>query len=280
MAAPRIQPGSPRPMPRRLGRGLLLAALALLLAACARAPQPRPGDGTGAWYTVAPGDTLTAIAERSGVAVERIAEANRLDSPMLRPGQRLWLPGARLAPAPPPPAAPSAAPEPSAPAAGSYILVPRSAWTHEPVGPNHVLMGKVTKITIHHTDEHGGMEGMSDIEIIRRIEHYHRTQKRWAAIGYHYLIGRDGRVYEGRPAKYQGAHCGKNEHNLGISVIGDFHRKLPNERQLRALEAFLDDQRARYGIPRHMVFGHRDIKPTICPGDALYAWVRAYAGRQ
>ncbi|MCS6969654.1 MAG: N-acetylmuramoyl-L-alanine amidase [Planctomycetota bacterium] len=252
----------------------------LALTACVREPRAPLGTELGVWYVVQPGETLSDIAARSGVSVAEIAEANHLQTAVLRVGQRLWIPGIRALPAaaPPPSSPPSAAP-PAARAADGYVLVPRSAWTSEPIGPNHVLMGAVTKITIHHTDEHGGMDELSDIEIIRRIEHYHRTQKRWAAIGYHYLIGRDGKVYEGRPARYQGAHCGKNENNLGISVIGDFHRRLPNEKQLRALEAFLDDQRARYGIPRSRVYGHRDIKPTICPGDALYAWVKNYAGR-
>lgn len=267
-------------------RGLILGGLSLALAACVRGGSERPGVGEGMWYGVQPGDTLTTLSKRSGLTVERIADVNRLDSPALKPGGRLWLPGVRsLAPASPayaPPAQPRPVQRPERPSDDGehYEIVPRSAWTSEPIGANHVLMGKVARITIHHTDEHGGMDGKSDLEVVRMIENFHRgPQRRWAAIGYHFLIGKDGKIYEGRPVKYQGAHCGDNANNLGISVIGDCHRNLPNARQMRALKAFLDDQRERFNVPLSRVYGHRDIKPTICPGDRLYAWVLDYSGR-
>lgn len=281
-AQPAAQP-SARQLTRR---GLILGGLAVALAACVRGGGERAGSGVGLWYNAVPGDTLASLSRRTGVSVERLAEINELDPAVLRPGTRLWLPGLRSLPPDPSaytqPNARAKAPEKAQDPRDDdhYELVPRSAWTEEPVGPNHVLMGKVVKITIHHTDEHGGMDGKSDIEIVRMIENFHRNQKRWAAIGYHYLVGKDGRIYEGRPVRFQGAHCGKNENNLGISVIGDCHHNLPNAKQLKALKAFLDDQRERFSVPRSQVFGHRDIKPTICPGDQLYAWVQQYSGKR
>lgn len=266
-------------------RGLLLGGLSLAVAACLRG-QPRPGVGTGMWYAAQPGDTLSSLSRRSGLAVDLIAEVNGLNAPQLRPGTRLWLPGVRglaadpLAARPPdvrPPQAPAAPRSPS-PSDG-YELVPRRAWTDQPIGPNHEMMNGVERITIHHTDEHGDMAGMPDTEVLRKIERYHRETRRWAAIAYHYLVGKDGRVYEGRPAQFQGAHCGDNTHNLGISVIGDCHHNLPLPRQLSALKAFLDDQRKRHDVPLRRVYGHRELKPTICPGDRLQAWVLAYSGR-
>lgn len=276
---------APPPALQLTRRGLLLGGLAVVLSACVRGGAgERAGSGVGTWYNVRPGDTLTALSRRTGLTVDRIAEVNQLESAVLAPGTRLWFPGLNSIPPEasaykPPAARPQPPDKPVVAEDDHYELVPRSAWTKEPVGPNHVLMGKVTKITIHHTDEHGGMDGKSDVEIVRMIENFHRNQKRWAAIGYHYLIGKDGRIYEGRPVKFQGAHCGKNENNLGISVIGDCHHNLPNAKQLKALKAFLDDQRERFDVPYSQVYGHRDIKPTICPGDRLYGWVLQYSGK-
>jgi LysM repeat protein len=43
-------------------------------------------------YTVRPGDTLTGIAARTGVSLERLRQLNpRLDSESLHPGQRIKL---------------------------------------------------------------------------------------------------------------------------------------------------------------------------------------------
>jgi hypothetical protein len=268
-------------------RGLLLGGISLAMAACVRGGGSGPGVGEGMWYNIQAGDTLTSLSKRCGLPIERIADVNSLESPVLRSGSRLWLPGVRsIAPASTayrsPVVRPTPEVKPNQPQIDDehYEIVPRSAWTSEPIGPNHVLMGKVTRITIHHTDEHAGMDGKSDLDVVRMIERYHRgPEKRWAAIGYHFLVGKDGKIYEGRPVKYQGAHCGDNANNLGISVIGDCHHNLPNPRQLKALKAFLDDQRERFNVPMSRVYGHRDIKPTICPGDRLYGWLQSYAGR-
>jgi hypothetical protein len=44
------------------------------------------------FYTVKPGQTLSAIADRTGIPVDRLEALNpRLDPQMLRPGQRLRL---------------------------------------------------------------------------------------------------------------------------------------------------------------------------------------------
>ena len=43
----------------------------------------------------------------------------------------------------------------------------------------------------------------------------------WDGIGYHYVIGRDGRCEAGRPEFWQGAHVrGINDQSLGVCLIG------------------------------------------------------------
>ena len=142
-------------------------------------------------------------------------------------------------------------------------------------------MGPIRRITLHHTGEHLSSSDISDPELIRRIEHHHRENLGWAAIGYHYLIGKDGTIFEGRPPHLQGAHCGgdANRNNLGITLIGEYDTVLPPPAQLRALERLLASERARLGIPPREVHGHRDWRNTVCPGDRFYAWITAYRRR-
>jgi LysM repeat protein len=67
-------------------------------------------------YIVQTGDTLSAIARRFGVAVVAIVEANRIQDPnVIRPGQRLLIPGPEPQPEPGPslPPAPGPVPEPT-----------------------------------------------------------------------------------------------------------------------------------------------------------------------
>ncbi|MBN1774435.1 MAG: N-acetylmuramoyl-L-alanine amidase, partial [Deltaproteobacteria bacterium] len=59
---------------------------------------------------------------------------------------------------------------------------------------------------------------------VRSIQHYHMDTKGWCDIGYHFLVGTDGSIYEGRPLQMVGAHVGgHNTGNIGVSFIGCFH---------------------------------------------------------
>jgi len=181
------------------------------------------------------------------------------------PARRRRAAAARQAPA-------RAAPAPA------YRVVPRAAWGAEPLKDNHDPMARISKITLHHTAEVAGMGTRTDAELVKGIQAFHRNTRGWADIGYHWIIGLDGNVYEGRALDVQGAHAGggNNVENLGISVIGDFTSSLPNARQLRTTQLFLTSQLARYHVPRTGLYGHRDWKPTACPGDMLYAWLQRF----
>lgn len=96
----------------------------------ANAPAPQPAAAQSVYYTVRPGDTLAGIAQRHGVTVAAIAQANNLTNwNFVWYGQRLVIPGASMAaPAPAQPVAP--APEKNvvnapaavnAPTAGKWI---------------------------------------------------------------------------------------------------------------------------------------------------------------
>jgi LysM repeat protein len=75
--------------------------------------QPSQGSGSGAptnsvRYTVQYGDTLNLIAQRYGVSLQAIAQANNLaDVNILRVGQVLIIPGAQSGGSTPPPSTPS-----------------------------------------------------------------------------------------------------------------------------------------------------------------------------
>jgi N-acetylmuramoyl-L-alanine amidase len=274
--------------------GLLLTAGCGRERQSSRAPTAAPTNARpgGIWYDVVEGDTLSSIARRSGTTVQAIVDGNNLKTNLLVPQTRLWLPGASTVGADPlahiaepetdivPPTAmkddePEPEPDLSPLPGNGYVLVPRSKWTRNDPRSNSRPMGRVTRITLHHTAEHGSVATLPDIEVVRRIENYHRNGRKWCAIGYHYLVGKDGRVYEGRPANLQGAHVlSENENNIGISMMGDFDKKMPSARQLAALKAFLDDTRDRFKVSKGRVYGHRDLNRSICPGDALYGWLR------
>jgi N-acetylmuramoyl-L-alanine amidase len=49
------------------------------------------------------------------------------------------------------------------------------------------------------------------------------NNKRWGDIGYNFVVGEDGNIYEGRGWNVMGAHApAYNAQSIGICIIGDF----------------------------------------------------------
>ena len=136
----------------------------------------------------------------------------------------------------------------------------------------------IYRITLHHSGDTDDATG-SAVQQIRLFERAHKD-KGWACIGYHFLIARDGTVYEGRPIKYQGAHAtgDNNIGNIGICLLGNFDdRQIPSS-QRESLESTVDRLRKQYRIKATQLYGHRDFKTTDCPGRYGMKWIESYKG--
>ncbi len=127
---------------------------------------------------------------------------------------------------------------------------------------------------------------------VRAIYYYHAVVRGWGDIGYNFLVDRFGNLYEGRYGMAQcepqgetviGAHAYRfNKGTIGVAFLGTFSRETPTPQALEAATQLIAWKASQYGIdPQGEVFlvdrtlktisGHRDTKPTTCPGDALYA---------
>lgn len=166
---------------------------------------------------------------------------------------------------------------------------PRSAWSTQPVleARTSPMGGQPVRITVHHSDFPDDTNPDTP-SVLRRIEAAHhrgigRNGQPGACIAYHFLIGPDGTVYEGRPLKYQGAHAGaaNNALNIGVCLLGNFEKRAVPVVQSQSLTDVLDRLRATFHIPRDKIYGHLDFNPpgnqhTDCPGVFLYGLVRTY----
>lgn len=280
--------------PARFGILALLLA-GLVLGGCVRDYGPTQTRARAAApaivHIVQEGDTISGVAARYGVGIRTVCDANDLRSTKLVPGTRLVIPGGRMPEPerPPETAQPTGADRtPAAPT--NDWFTPRAAWAVEPIVMDRInpMGGRPNRITIHHTAMAGIDDGPDTVAILRLIDKRHhgrigRNGENGACIGYHFLVARNGTVYEGRPLQYQGAHSGgdNNRLNIGVCLLGDFnHVQMPTAQKAAAV-AVVDRLRAAYGIPRSQVFGHRDFNPpgslhTECPGRYLYPLVIGY----
>jgi hypothetical protein len=161
-------------------------------------------------------------------------------------------------------------------------IIPRRAWTSAQPAMAYINpMNGIERITIHHAGFVIASKNQADCaRVIEAMRKDHTTSRKdangrpWADIGYHYLIDPAGRIWEGRPIKFQGAHVSQNnEHNLGIQVMGNFDEQTPTPEQIRTLDAFVADRMRAYRVPVSRVYTHQEIKSTACPGRNLQRYM-------
>lgn len=189
----------------------------------------------------------------------------------------------------PPPDRPFARPAPSEPIPG---VLPRRDWAGgATIGSRTNPMNGVRRITIHHSGiVASGLRSRGDAaRMLESIRRGHVSQQ-WADIGYHYIIDPQGRIWEGRPARFQGAHVkDNNEHNLGVMLLGNFEVERPTPAAISSLDAFVGEQMRRHNVGVRQasdrsagVFTHQELMATVCPGRNLQGYMvatRSSSGR-
>lgn len=101
----------------------------------------------------------------------------------------------------------------------------------------------------------------------------------WADVGYNFVIGGDGHVYEGRGWDLVGAHTlGWNNISVSFSVMGDYTDHLPTTAALKALSDLIyRGVMLKKLTPDFKLYGHRDARPMFeSPGEELYKLIRTW----
>ena len=71
----------------------------------------------------------------------------------------------------------------------------------------------------HTTIHHEGDDATKDVRAVQEAE----MNSGFYDIGYHFVIGSDGTIYEGRDIGARGNHAYPNTGNIGILWLGDFN---------------------------------------------------------
>lgn len=116
---------------------------------------------------------------------------------------------------------------------------------------------------------------------VREITRWHREQG-FLAVGYHWVIRRDGTLEPGRAEHLIGAHATQvNRESVGVCLVGGVDAKQnPEDNFTRAQRAtlveLLGELLVRY--PGAEVIGHRDIPGVAkaCPSFDVRAWWDAH----
>lgn len=114
------------------------------------------------------------------------------------------------------------------------------------------------RIILHHS-------GVSVLQSVEVIHNYHKNTNKWAGIGYHFYVRKDGSIYRGRPEEMIGAHAyGANSDSIGICAEGNFNEETMSEVQKNAIKELVAYLKEKYNITK--VQRHSDTIATTCPG--------------
>ncbi|KAM5295191.1 peptidoglycan recognition protein 3 isoform 1-T2 [Glossophaga mutica] len=150
-------------------------------------------------------------------------------------------------------------------------IIMRSSWeARETYCPKMNIPAKY--VIIIHTAGATCSTSMDCQARVRDTQSYHMDKLNFCDIGYHFLVGQDGGVYEGVGWHIQGSHTyGYNDIALGIAFMGNFVEKPPNAAALEAAQSLIQCAVDKgYLTPNYLLVGHSDIVNVVSPGKALY----------
>ncbi|XP_067891832.1 peptidoglycan recognition protein 1-like [Heterodontus francisci] len=161
---------------------------------------------------------------------------------------------------------------------GCPPIIRRSEWSTRASRCTQNLSTSLTYAVIHHTDGNRCFNMAACKKQLQNIQHYHMVTRGWCDIGYNFLIGEDGNIYEGRGWTKMGAHTrGYNHVSLGISIMGNFTSVAPNSHALNAAQSLIQCSASRgYLSSRYILKGHRQLRATECPGNKLYEIIKTW----
>jgi N-acetylmuramoyl-L-alanine amidase len=135
-------------------------------------------------------------------------------------------------------------------------------------------MREIDEIIIHCTATRPNwMHNATTRQKVDEVRRWHKQDRGWSDIGYHYLIDRDGTVSLGRPIERTGAHTvGHNKGTVAISLFGGFDSAASDKfsdnftiAQRQSLEQLVRDLKTDHPTIKK-VSGHNDYAQKACPG--------------
>uniref|UniRef100_A0A8C8SMM6 Peptidoglycan recognition protein 2 n=1 Tax=Pelusios castaneus TaxID=367368 RepID=A0A8C8SMM6_9SAUR len=163
-------------------------------------------------------------------------------------------------------------------------IIPRCMWEAKPYkGTPTQLKLPLSFVYIHHTSSPSEpcQTFPECAAAMRAMQQFHQEDRGWDDIGYSFVVGSDGYMYQGRGWHWVGAHTrGFNSKGYGVSFIGDYMTTLPEAFALTLVrDNFLSCAvRGAKIRANYTVHGHRQMVHTSCPGNMLFKEIQTWEG--
>ncbi|KAK5926465.1 hypothetical protein CgunFtcFv8_022035 [Champsocephalus gunnari] len=162
-------------------------------------------------------------------------------------------------------------------------IIPRCQWGAKAYQSTPIPLSlPVQFLYVHHTYEPSSpcLSFPNCSRNMRAMQRFHQEDRGWSDIGYSFVIGSDGYIYEGRGWNYLGTHTrGHNSIGYGVSIIGNYTAALPSHHAMDLLRHRLVQCAVDGGglAANFTIQGHRQVvNYTSCPGDAFFSEIRSW----
>lgn len=135
---------------------------------------------------------------------------------------------------------------------------------------------EIQMITLHHSGSSEPLTADEDpVDRLQGLYSWGKEERNWWDVPYHYLIGLDGTIFEGRDIRYAGDTntTYDTRGNLLISVMGNYNRQEPTQAQIEAITDLMAWSVKTYDLPVDHIYGHYDWADTSCPGSNLRGYL-------
>jgi N-acetylmuramoyl-L-alanine amidase len=149
------------------------------------------------------------------------------------------------------------------------IIVSREIWGALPPKKSYSKnIAKQMGLAVHYTAMETAISYEDELQQLKNIQKFHQVDRGWNDIGYSFIVGNSGNVYEGRGFGNRPASQGTNDGNknyYSICWLGDAEG-VPSQAALNSIKA----------LWKHIggeVKPHKEFKQTSCPGLYLSNWI-------
>lgn len=158
-------------------------------------------------------------------------------------------------------------------------MLKRQQWLAQPpAGPLDNLTLPVSMVIIQHTATESCLSQAQCVFQTRTIQTFHIESNGWNDIGYNFLIGGDGAVYEARGWTKEGAHTlNYNGFSIGIAFIGTYTQQIPPNNMIDTFHKLVTrGVEIKALTPNYRILGHRQCIATESPGLAFYNLIKTW----
>uniref|UniRef100_T1JP23 Peptidoglycan-recognition protein n=1 Tax=Strigamia maritima TaxID=126957 RepID=T1JP23_STRMM len=143
----------------------------------------------------------------------------------------------------------------------NITLVRREEWGSTAGVKQHNMPEKPGRIFVHHTNTEECKTTTDCIKLVRGEEKFHKELLGQGDIDVQFLIGGDGKVYEGRGWDATGPHTLGYPNDFGVAFIGTFNKNFASVKMMNAFRELIICGIQHGAIKKdHSIYGHRDAR--------------------